>query len=297
MLRSQQILSICLTLLLSGACQNNQPDTKADLTEADYSIFRMDNLVAWCVVPFDSMNRGPEERAVMLAELGFKKFAYDWREQHLPSFPEEVQALNQQGIELTSVWWWIDGHGDELLGPQNQRLLDYLDSLNISCDVWMSFDEGYFEGLDDSMKLEVAVETVTQLHEQVAKVGSRLMLYNHGSWFGDPRNQVKIIEKSGIQDIGIIYNFHHAHDQIEEFPALLRTMLPYLNTVNINGMNKEGPKILTVGQGTSEKAMLTELANSGFEGHIGIIGHLEREDVRVVLERNVKGLQQLTSEL
>jgi hypothetical protein len=108
---------------------------------------------------------------------------------------------------------------------------------------------------------------------------------------------VEIIEKSGLGDIGIIYNFHHAHHQIESFPELLKIMLPYLNTVNINGMDMDGSKILTVGQGSSEKEMLTELAASGFQGHIGIIGHLEQEDVRIVLQRNVNGLQNIVSEL
>ena len=38
----------------------------------------MDNLVAWCIVPFDAKNRGPAERVEMLKNLGFKKYAYDW---------------------------------------------------------------------------------------------------------------------------------------------------------------------------------------------------------------------------
>ena len=59
----------------------------------------------------------------------------------------------------------------------------------------------------------------------------------------------------------------------------LMEMLPYLNTVNINGMNSEGPKILTVGEGQSEKQMLSLLKESGFDGNIGIIGHLQDEDV------------------
>ena len=40
-------------------------------------LFRRDNLVAWCIVPFDAQKRGPEERAAMLERLGFRHFAYD----------------------------------------------------------------------------------------------------------------------------------------------------------------------------------------------------------------------------
>jgi hypothetical protein len=34
------------------------------------SLFRADNLVAWCIVPFDAKKRGPEERAAMMEKLG-----------------------------------------------------------------------------------------------------------------------------------------------------------------------------------------------------------------------------------
>ena len=35
----------------------------------------MDDLVAWCIVPFDSRKRTPEERIAMLERLGFKRYA------------------------------------------------------------------------------------------------------------------------------------------------------------------------------------------------------------------------------
>ena len=288
---------LALSVFFSGACQKSQPAEKPEPVKASNSLFEKDNLVAWCVVPFDNLHRGPVERAVMLNELGFKKFAYDWRDQHLPTFPEEVKALEANDIELTSVWWWIDGQGDELLNSGNRQLLNYLDSLDLNCDIWMSFDDRFFEDLDDSMKLKKATEAVVSLHNMVEPMGIKLQLYNHGAWFGDPHNQIKIIESTGFNDVGIIYNFHHAHEQIEEFPELLEVMLPYLNTVNINGMNVDGPKILTVGQGESEGDMLKVLEASGFAGNIGIIGHLEEEDVKLVLDRNMKGLKRITSQL
>ena len=84
---------------------------------------------------------------------------------------------------------------------------------------------------------------------------------------------------------------------MQKLIQLLNLMMPYLNTVNINGMNAEGPKILTVGDGKSEKQMLSLLKASGFEGNIGIIGHLEEEDVRLVLERNIEGLEEIAENL
>ena len=295
MIYNRIYLTIFSIIVLAGACQRSQPKDQEQQKPIVPSIFSTDNLVAWCVVPFDKLDRSPKERAVMLRDLGFTKFAYDWRDQHLPTFPEEVEALRENDIELTSVWWWIDGQGEHLLNTGNQQLLNYLDSLNLSCDIWMSFDERFFEGMDESEKLEAATKTITALHRLASSAGARLQLYNHGAWFGDPRNQVRIIEESGLSDVGIVYNFHHAHQQIDQFPELLEVMLPYLNTVNINGMNVAGPMILTVGQGEFEEKMLKTLAASGFKGNIGIIGHLENEDVKLVLDRNLKGLQKLAS--
>ena len=180
-------------VMFMSACQKPAPTQPLETSAPNFGLYEIDNLVAWCVVPFDKMNRGPEERASMLQELGFKKFAYDWREQHLQDFPSEVQALKQQGVALTSVWWWIDGQGDDLLGEGNRRLLHYMDSLDISCDIWMSFDDRFFEGLDEQAMLEKATQALIELNEEASTVGASLQLYNHGSWFGDPRNQIKII--------------------------------------------------------------------------------------------------------
>ena len=50
---------------------------------------RDENLVAWCIVPFDAKNRSPAERAEMVKRLGLRRVAYDWRAKHVPTFEEE----------------------------------------------------------------------------------------------------------------------------------------------------------------------------------------------------------------
>ena len=43
-------------------------------------LFDQQNLAAWCIVPFDAAKRSPEARAEMVAKMGLKKIAYDWRQ-------------------------------------------------------------------------------------------------------------------------------------------------------------------------------------------------------------------------
>ncbi len=256
-------------------------------------LFVKDNLVAWCVVPFDSAQRTPKERADMLKELGFKQFAYDWRPQHLESFGDEITELKEHEIKLKSVWMWIDSDTGKILDDNNEQLLNIIKQNNVRTDLWLGFSNKHFEGLSDDEKLEKAVASVNYIKNRAKELGCTVSLYNHGDWFGEPINQVRIIEKMGGKDVGIVYNFHHAHLQVKEFPQLLAKMLPYLNTVNLNGMKVAGPKILTIGEGNEELGMLKILKESGYNGSIGIICHIETEDAKVVLERNLTGLKML----
>ena len=79
------------------------PESKTTI-EAAKRLFARDNLIAWCIVPFDSKKRGPEERAAMLQQLGFKHFAYDWRAEHIPTFDAEIEALKRHGVALDAFW-------------------------------------------------------------------------------------------------------------------------------------------------------------------------------------------------
>lgn len=62
------------------------------------SIFSRENLLAWCIVPFDASKRTPAERAAMLQRLGIGALAYDWRQEHIPTFDEELTCVNLNGM-------------------------------------------------------------------------------------------------------------------------------------------------------------------------------------------------------
>ncbi|HEX6225951.1 MAG TPA: TIM barrel protein, partial [Chryseolinea sp.] len=200
-------------------------------------------------------------------------------------------------IKLAAVWLWIDTDSSEIFDRDNKKLLEMIRQNNVKTDLWLGFSNKHFEGLSDEEKLEKAVASVSFIRGRARELGCTISLYNHGDWFGEPENQLRIIEKIGTKDIGIVYNFHHAHLQIKEFPGLVKKMLPYLNTVNLNGMKVEGPKILTIGAGTEEIDMLKVLKQSGYTGALGILCHIETEDAKIVLERNLRGLQSLLDDL
>lgn len=271
--------------------------SKSTEEKVNVKILEKDNLFAWCIIPYDNQNRTPLERAEMLLELGIKSYAYDWRPEHLPNMANELRIMKSKNIGLTAVWFWIDGKEDSFFDEYNEYILKTLKEENIITDIWIGIREDYFKNFDDNEKLKKAVELIDYTHNRAKQIGCTISLYNHGGWFGEPENQVRIIEALGYDDIGIIYNFHHAHDQIDSIAHNFILMKKYLRAININGMKKEGPKILPVGEGNEEINMLKQIIKLGYDGPIGILGHVENVDVKEVLLKNLLGVQKIKSQL
>ncbi len=254
----------------------------------------MENYYAWCIVPFDNQERTPEQRIDMLKDLGFKAYAYDWRQEHLPEMAREIQLAKENNIDVIAVWMWIDNQDAAgNLSENNQKVLEALAETQLETQIWVSFPEDYFDDSDDEQKIEKAAEMISYISLEAEDLGCKVGLYNHGGWFGRPENLVSIIESMPRLDIGIVFNFHHAHDMIDEFPDLVKLMKPHLWAVNLNGMNPDGPKILPIGNGEREADMIAVLEENGYHGPYGILGHIEDADVKEILEANLEGLKSI----
>ena len=307
-LATRRHLSICVRLwLLSGlllfsplAAAHAQPYLNPDKAAATKALFARENLIAWCIVPFDANKRSPEDRAAMLETLGFKHFAYDWRPEHIPTFDAEIDALKRHGVAL-DAFWLAPGE----MNKESRLILDLLKRHGVKSQLWALLDFGADKvtGSEQDRRVRGAVIKLQPLAEEAAAIGCSVALYNHGGWFGDPENQIQIIDilkHAGIHNVGMIYNLHHGHGHLDRFPALLQKMLPYLMTLNLNGMDPEGDKagrkILPLGQGSLDLALLKTISESGYRGPIGILGHT-MDDAEARLRDNLDGLDWLVPQI
>ncbi len=256
------------------------------------ALYSPKNLVAWCIVPFDSQKRTPEQRIEMLKKLGFKKYAYDWRAEHLPTFDEEVGFLQKAGIELTAVWFPAN------LGEDAKKLLAVIEKHKVTPQLWVMFADP--PGSDTATKVAAAARALEPIAAAAEKLGCQVGLYNHGGWPGEPENQIAVITALKRKNVGIVYNLHHGHDQLERFPELLKKMQPYLLAINLNGMVKDGEKlgkkILPLGAGDLELELLKQIRASNYRGPIGILGHTQ-DDAAERLADNLDGLAWLVAKL
>jgi len=257
-------------------------------------LFARDNLVAWCIVPFDSKKRGPVERVAMLERLGFRRYAYDWRADHLPAFDTEVAELQKRHIELTAVWF--PGLNDE-----GRQLLAVLQKRGVKTQLWVTGGGEPAKTPEEERQRVVAeAARIRPIAEAAAKIGCTVGLYNHGGWFGEPENQLAILAELKLPNVGLVYNLHHGHAQLERLPKLLKEMLPHLYALNLNGMvpdgDRQGRKILPLGAGTLDLGLLKTIRDSGYRGPIGILGHTD-DDAEERLLDNLDGLAWLLPQL
>ncbi len=275
----------------SGAIQPSSPSDAATVGSA---LFAPENLVAWCIVPFDAKKRGPQERVAMLRELGFTRYAYDWRAEHLPTFDEELRLLKANDIKLEAVWF------PAALDEDARTILDLLKKHDLHTQLWVTMGDPATNHQEQAAKVSVAVETLASIAREAAAIGCRLELYNHGGWFGEPENQIEIIRALAMPNVGIVYNLHHGHDHLDRFEKLLPVMLPHLDALNLNGMDtggdRVGRKILPLGEGSNDLDLLQVIRTSGYRGPIGILGHTD-DDARERLLDNLDGLRWLLPQL
>jgi len=263
------------------------------------TLFARTNLVAWCIVPFDAMKRGPEQRAQMLDRLGLRRLAYDYRAEHIPTFDAEVEAMLRHRIEFTA-WWFPTELNEEARG-----ILRVIERHKITPQLWVMGGGGPVQGeAAQRARVETEAARVRRIADAAAPVGCRVALYNHGNWFGEPENQLAIIARlrnDGVTNVGIVYNLHHGHEHLARFPELFRRMQPHLLAINLNGMvtggDQGGQKILHLGEGNLELGLMKIIRDSGWFGPVGIIDHRPETDSEETLGNNLRGLDWLVKEM
>ena len=263
---------------------------------APTSAFAKTNLHAWAFEEYDAVSRSPAERAQVLETVGLTKAGYVGRNvERMKEFDAYVAGYHARKIELVAVWTPVNTDLP-LQEPQIQMFLEAVERHQLRIQWWVTLEQLKQGG---EQTVEKAVTIVRSLNAEAARRGLRLALYGHGrdSWFTQPENQLDIIRRLPPGDasaaVGIAYNFHHAHSQLDRFATLFPKMLPHLMAVNLNGMRAEGPMILPIGEGDREQEMISVIHKSGYRGPVGVLHHQRTMDAATGLGTNIAGLRRI----
>lgn len=259
-----------------------------------------DRLQAWCIVPYDALKRTPEQRATLLRELGLRRYAYDYRPEHIPSFDREVEVMKAAGIEITAWWFPTD------LNDTARTILAVIERHAIKPDLWVQGGPGgpVRTPAEQGARVQAEVDRLRPLAVEARRLGVRLGLYNHLGWFGDPDNQLLVLaalHAEGLTNVGIVFNFHHAHDYTRTFVHLWPRLSPHVIAINLNGMvpggDRSGQKIHPLNEGTEELSLLRVIRASGWQGDVGVLSHDAERDAAETLARNLAGYDRLMAAL
>lgn len=273
---------VALLLIVTYSCSNN---TKP--------LIKVSEVSPWCILGFDSLDRTPEQRIAMLKEMGFTRYGYNRGKGDFNEMKKEFNIAKDNNIEIVSIFLWLNAKRDSIgkLSPSNQILLNNLKLVEQKPTIWLSFSDNFFKNLNQEESIKLSIEMIQFVKLKADELGCKLALYNHHGWFGNPYHQVEILDRLKDDSITMVYNFHHAHEYVDEFPEIVTKIVPHLSFVNLNGVKKEGPQILPIGKGDYEFEMIEQLNKEGFHGPWGILGHIKTEDVQKVLIRNIDGLK------
>ena len=90
--------------------------------------------------------------------------------------------------------------------------------------------------LSQGERVAAAGTSFLPLVETTRQMGSKLGLYNNGGWGGEPANLVAVLDwlrnQTDAEHVGIVYNLHHGHDQLDTLAESIELMRPYLLCFN-----------------------------------------------------------------
>ncbi len=259
-----------------------------------------ERLQAWCIVPYDAKKRTPEQRAEMLRDLGIRRYAYDFRPEHVPTFDREIEVMKAHGIEITA--WWFP----TTLNDTARTILGAIERHGIRPALWVQGGPGGPVRTADEQRERVRreVERLRPIVAEARRLGCKVGLYNHLGWFGDPDNQLLVLaalQAEGFTNVGLVFNFHHAHDYTRNFANLWARISPHVLAVTLNGMepdgDKTGHKIHPLGAGADDLALLRIVYASGWQGDVGILSHVAEADAAETLARNLAGYDRLLASI
>lgn len=156
--------------------------------------------------------------------------------------------------------------------------------------------------LEQRARVLKEADRIKRIVEAVAPYGCKVSLYAHNTWFGVVENQLQIIERLkelGINDVGMVYNFHHArdedHDDTLDFRKIWKRIRPHVVAITVSGLRFEG-QLAYPSQGDSEMEMMRIIQESGWTGSVGLTAELGG-DAEETLRNYQRGIDWIAAEL
>ena len=128
--------------------------------------------------------------------------------------------------------------------------------------------------------------SVRYLAMRAQEINCSVAIYSHGGWMGEPENELKVVSKVGMPNVGIVYDYEHGRPQMDRFAVFFPKLVPQLWAVILNGIQAGGPDFITVGDGDRDLGMLKVIRDRGYSGPIGIMEVQDRRNYSLITKND-----------
>jgi sugar phosphate isomerase/epimerase len=245
---------------------------------------------ALCMDTHDEKKRSIEEQDEMLCDLGFDGVAHLW----LDGLPQRSASAKKTGLKVVQVYFRVDLAAEQ---PFDRRLSEILPSVK---------DQGtqlavmiYGAKPSDASFDDKAVAVIQKILDIAEPLGVQVVLYPHvDAWNEKVADCVRIAKRFPEKKVGVMFNLCHwaAVDKSENLESVLRSVLPYLSAITINGTDtpeeiqaKTGNWLQPLDAGSFDQAKLFKILDDlGYRGPVGLQCYGISGDAKIHLERSMK---------
>ncbi|MFH1882416.1 MAG: TIM barrel protein, partial [Planctomycetota bacterium] len=150
-----------------------------------------------------------------------------------------------------------------------------------------------------------AVQVIREIADAAAESGLRVALYPHtGFWVERVEDAIRVAKKVNRKNVGVTFNLCHwlRTDDEKNMKSILKSAMPYLFVVSINGADSGGKDwkqlIQTLDRGSFNiLRFLKALKNSGYTGPIGLQGYGIGGDAYENLKRSMSAWRKLSEKI
>ena len=245
---------------------------------------------ALCMDTHDEKKRSIVEQNEMLRDLGFDGVAHLW----LDGLRERVESANKTDLAVVQIYFQVNLAAEPPFDKRLAELLPYVKDQGTQLALLITGGKPSDATLDDK-----AAGIIQHILDIAEPLGVKVVLYPHrNDWNEKVSDSLRIAKRFPDKKVGVMFNLCHwaAVDQSENLESVLRSAMPYLAAVTINGSDtpeeiqaKTGNWLQPLDAGSFNQAKLFKILDDlGYRGPVGLQCYGIPGDARIHLERSMK---------
>jgi sugar phosphate isomerase/epimerase len=243
----------------------------------------------------DEKKRSIEEQNEMLRDLGFDGVAHLW----LDGLPQRAASAKKTGLKIVQVYFRVDLATEQPFDSRLSEILPSVKEQGTQLAVMIYGAKPSDASFDDK-----AVAVIQKILDIAEPLGVQVVLYPHvDAWNEKVADCVRIAKRFPDKKVGVMFNLCHwaAVDKSENLESVLRSALPYLSAITVNGTDtpeeiqaKTGNWLQPLDAGSFDQAKLFKILDDlGYLGPVGLQCYGIPGDAKIHLERSMKLWQSL----